>query len=804
MHRFICIHGHFYQPPRENAWLERVERQESARPYHDWNERIDAECYGPNVRARILDGEDHVVSVTNNFAKISFNVGPTLLSWMELKAPRTYARILEADAASIRAMGRGSAMAQAYNHIIMPLANERDRRTQVRWGIADFKRRFGRAPEGMWLPETAANTESLRALADEGITFTILAPGQARSIKKKGAAAFAPVAEVGLETRRPYRVDVGGGRSIAVFFYDGGTSQAVAFERLLSNGDTFAGRLMAGFTADPQAPELVHIATDGETYGHHHRFGEMALAYALRRFERDPSVKLTNYASFLATHPPEDEATIVENSSWSCAHGVGRWSADCGCKMSGEKNQAWRGPLRESLDWARDRLDVFYEESAAVVLRDPWVARDAYIDVVLDRSDDSMQAFIEKHARPSLSEDDRRRAFELLELQRQRMLMFTSCGWFFDDVSGIETTQILQYAARAVELMRGAGGDDIEAELLGRLDKARAKTPGSPSAREVYEKNIDPSRVDAKRLASTYAVTSLFGLSDARAPAFETDQREVRSAKHEEERFATGRISVKSTMTGAMSRYGYAVVHGGGPSVLGGMRELSEEEYEDDAGEAERWLATFEEESIAALTARIERELPIPIASLRVLPVDERVLVVERILAQAVRTAEAAYRQVFAENAGLLTELAATGVRPPRALTAATRVVLESDLLRAVRRDPPDTRALRNLLAEARAENVVFDEQTLSFELCTAIERTCTMLQRDPTNDSALGRLIDLVEIGRKLQSTFDLSVAQDLVWTVVNAPSSKLARVASDGARIGAWRELARALRIRMSAQRS
>lgn len=796
----MCIHGHFYQPPRENAWLERLERQESARPYHDWNERIDAECYGPNVRARLLDGEDHVVAVSNNFEKMSFNVGPTLLSWMETRAPRTYARILEADAVSARTLGRGSAIAQAYNHMIMPLANERDRRTQVRWGIADFKRRFGRMPEGMWLPETAVCTDSLRALVDEGITFTILAPGQARTLKKRGATSFAPASEVGLDTRRPYRVDVGDGKSIVVFFYDGGTSQAVAFERLLTNGDTFASRLMSCFSPSTTDAELVHIATDGETYGHHHRFGEMALAYALRRFERDPNVTLTNYASFLAEHPVVDEATIVENSAWSCAHGVGRWSADCGCKFSAEKNQAWRGPLRNALDWARDRMDAFFERDGADLLGDPWKARDEYIDVILARSEPQTSGLFDRRAKDGGEDDRRRRSLELLEMQRQRMLMYTSCGWFFDDVDGLETTQILQYAARAIELARSAGCEDLEPEFLKRLADARATTPGAPSAADVYDRSIGPSRVDETRIAATFAVTSLFGIAPVDAPAFRVTEREVRSAKHDDDRFAAGRIDVRCIITGQAAQFAFAVAHTGGPSVHGGLRRLEGGGADDTP---ERWITLFEEEQIDATLARIERELPIPIASLRMLPVDERVLVVERILAHAVRAAETAYRQVFTENATLLTELAATGVRPPRALSAATRVVLESDLLRAVRRDPPDTRALRNLLAEARAENVLFDEQVLGFELGAAIDRTRGALERDPTSDSAIGRLLDLVEIARKLRADFDLSSAQDLVWTVLNEPSRRTAKTASDGGRIGAWRELATVLRVRVSASR-
>lgn len=793
MRRFVCIHGHFYQPPRENAWLERIERQESAKPFHDWNARIDSECYGPNGRARILDGDEHVVTMLNNFARISFNVGPTLLSWMELHAPNTYQRILEADRQSEKTMGHGSAMAQAYGHIIMPLANERDRRTQVRWGIADFRHRFGRAPEGMWLPETAMCTASLRAMADEGILFTIAAPSQAAAIRRKGEDAFVPVATRPLDTRRPYRVDVGDGKSIAVFFYDGATSTAVAFERLLSNGDAFASRLEAAFSSEPRAPELVHIATDGETYGHHHRFGEMALAYALRRFERDPSITLTNYASFLAAHPPVDEAMIVERSAWSCAHGVGRWSADCGCRTDGSKSQAWRGPLRDSLNWLRDRIDVVYAREAELLFKDPWEARDGYIELVLERGGDARRrAFIDRYGAGELDDRQRMRALSLLEMQRHRMLMFTSCGWFFDDVFGLETTQILQYAARAVELARSECGEELEPDLCQHLAVARPNTHDAVSAREVYEKHALPAQVSAARLAATFATTSLFSIPMLSAPALELDEQEVRLAIRDDRRFAVGRLTVTSAITGRVVRYVFAVHHAGGPAVRGGLREVSAKEVFD----AEDWIAAFEEEP-DEIEARVERELPIAF-DLKTLPVDERVAVVERVLAQAVREAELAYRQVFRDNAALLTELAILGVKAPRALAAASRVVLESDLLRAVRRDPTDTRALRNLVAEARSENIPFDEPMLAFEISRAVGRTCAALEGDPANDGALGRLIDLVEIARRVHAPCDLSRAQDLVWDVVNEPSSPIAKAASDKARIGVWRELAVGLRVR------
>src|SRR3954464_4505156 len=391
MGKHVCVHCQVYQPPRENPWLEAVELQDSAYHGHDWNERITAECYAPNAASRILDPQDRIVEILNNYAHISFNFGPTLLSWLEAYAPDTYRCILEADAASQeRFGGHGSALAQAYNHMIMPLATRRDKITQVLWGIRDFQHRFGRDPRGMWLPECAVDNETLEVLADLGIQFTVLAPRQAARVRPLGGGEWQEVAASGIDPSRAYRAKLPNGKNIVLFFYDGPISQAVAFEGLLSNGYRFADRLLGGLSDERTWPQLMHIATDGETYGHHHKYGEMALSFALDHIEKSGPAKLTNYAQFLEQHPPECEVEIVANSSWSCAHGVERWRADCGCN-SGMKpawKQEWRGPLRQALDWLRDELAAPYEKDARALLRDPWAARDEYASVVLDRSDD--------------------------------------------------------------------------------------------------------------------------------------------------------------------------------------------------------------------------------------------------------------------------------------------------------------------------------------------------------------------------------------------------------------------------------
>ncbi|HBL29498.1 MAG TPA: hypothetical protein DD490_21910 [Acidobacteria bacterium] len=489
MNRHVCIHGHFYQPPRENPWREEIEVQESAHPYRDWNERITAECYAPNAAAQILDGEHRVARIVNNYARISFNFGPTLLAWLETHHPAVYGALLAADRESReRFSGHGSALMQPYNHIILPLANRRDKQTQVAWGVADFAHRFGRRPEGAWLPETAVDLESLELLVDQGIRFTILEPGQAQ-----GA----------VDTTLPAEVLLPSGRTIAVFFYDGRTSRAVAFEGLLSSGERFAEHLLSSVPGEPNRPRLAHIATDGETYGHHHRFGEMALAYALQYIEEQRLARLTNYGEFLALHPPRERVEIHEGTAWSCAHGVGRWHRDCGCHTGGRPgwNQAWREPLRAALDDLRDVLAPRFEREAARIFRDPWAARDDYVAVLLDRTPAGVAAFFDRQAAGQPQGLDRVRALHLLEMQRQALLMYTSCGWFFSDLSGIETIQVLSYAGRAVQLAEQLFHEEIEERFLRRLDASRSNLPEHGTGRDLFRRHVRPFMADPPAVA---------------------------------------------------------------------------------------------------------------------------------------------------------------------------------------------------------------------------------------------------------------------------------------------------------------
>ena len=486
MNRYVTVHGHFYQPPRENPWTGEVDREESARPYHDWNERITAECYAPNAA---------------NYARMSFNFGPTLLTWLESNAAETYGTILAADRESRnRFSGHGSAIAQAYNHAILPLANFRDKATQVAWGVRDFEHRFGRRPEGMWLPETAVDDATLDVLAAEGIAFTILAPSQAAAVREFGSG-WRDVEGGGIDPRESYRVPLPSGRSISVFFYDGGVSHGIAFGELARGGDDFARALFSRFDGRT-GPQLVHVATDGETYGHHVRGGDRVLAEALGAVETSHYARLTNYGEFLERFPPRLEARVVQNSSWSCAHGVRRWCDDCGCSAGAAASHPWRRPLREALDWLRDTVAPLYSAAGAALFKDPWAARNDSISIVLDASSGSVDRFFERNAIGPLSDDEKTTALGLLDMQRYLLLMYTSCGWFFDDPAGLETRQVLRYAARAVELAEEYLGGSLEPLFLRLLERVRSASEGRPDASELYRKLRAPFTPSAAALPS--------------------------------------------------------------------------------------------------------------------------------------------------------------------------------------------------------------------------------------------------------------------------------------------------------------
>jgi alpha-amylase/alpha-mannosidase (GH57 family) len=810
MERYICIHGHFYQPPRENAWLETIELQDSADPYHDWNERINAECYAPNALSRILDGEDRIVRIVNNYSRISFNFGPTLLSWMEKKAPEVHEAIVQADRESAQVFsGHGSAMAQPYNHMILPLANRRDKVTQVAWGLRDFQRRFGRASEGMWLPETAADTESLEVLAEHGIRFTVLAPSQARAIRKKGEEAWQEVNGGGIDPSRAYEVPLPSGRTIAVFFYDGPISRAVAFEQLLSRGEHLANRLAGAFNDARDWPQIVHIATDGETYGHHHRHGEMALAYALHHIESNGLARLTNYGEYLEKHPPDHQALIHDNSSWSCVHGVERWKSDCGCNTGGHPgwNQAWRAPLRGALDWLRDELVPLYEKEASHLLEDPWKARDDYADIVLDRSPENRERFLARHVRRGGSLDDGQKLalWKLLELQRHALLMYTSCGWFFDELSGIETVQVIQYAARALQLAGELTGASLEEPFLERLDRARSNLPENEGGRRIYDTFVRPAMVDHFKVGGHYAISSIFRKYGNRDQVycFLVDRRDFQLHQAGEARLAVGRVDVMSRITGEAQAMSFGVLHWGDHNLNGGVRRWTDEKayqaMQREVGEA------FTQADFSEVIRRFERHFGTSTDSLRSLFKDEQRAILDQILKASHDEAQAAYRQIYERRAPMMRFLTSLSIPLPRAFRAAAEFVVNAYLREAFERPELDLPRIAALLEQARLEGVALNRESLSFVVSRSIERLLLRCAENPTSAALLRTAETAVAIGRSMPLELDLWKAQNIYYSRLRQetfPAMHTKAEVGDPA-AGEWREALLALGDRLGFRR-
>ena len=582
---FLTIHGHFYQPPRENPWLEAIELQDSALPFHDWNERINKECYNPNSVSKIVDNRNRILDVVNNYEYMSFNFGPTLLSWMEHFAPLTYERIIKADIESVSEhSGHGNAIAQVYNHIIMPLANEHDKQTQIKWGIRDFEYRFGRKPEGMWLAETAVDDDTLRILVENDIKFTVLSPYQALKFRKEGDSSWQDVSWGNIDPARSYRyyIKSAPGKYIDLFFYDGAISRSVAFDELLKDGNRFIKRLKEGISDCREYPQLINIATDGESYGHHTKFGDMALSYVLKIKAKDEGFTITNYAEYLDKYRSDCEVDIKQASSWSCFHGVGRWKEDCGCSTGGHPgwNQKWRKPLRDALDYLRDELINVFETEGSKYFDNVWEVRNKYIDIILDRNEMNVKKFQHDNFKPDLNDEDKVKAMELLEIQRQTMLMYTSCGWFFSEISGIETVQIMKYAARAMQLAAKFTSKNFEEKFLDILSEAKSNIPEYGNGKNIFERFVKPSIVTIKQIASLWALSSLYQDFDdeENVYCYTITRKAYKKVQKGLSTFVVGHIEIQSKITLQKSNVMFALMQ-----YAGGDFHCSIKEYSDDA-----------------------------------------------------------------------------------------------------------------------------------------------------------------------------------------------------------------------------
>jgi len=680
--KYICIHGHFYQPPRENAWLEDIEQQESALPFHDWNERITAECYGPNAFSRILNDQGLISDIVNNYSNISFNFGPTLLDWLQKNALEVYLEILNADQLSLKKNnGHGAALAQVYNHIIMPLANEQDKHTQVIWGIQDFEKRFKRKPEGMWLAETAVDIDTLECLAYHDIKFTILAPRQAKAIKQLKGGVWSDVSGEKIDTTQAYLCKLPSGKNISLFFYNGNISQDVAFKGLLKDGKNFANALTATFSKNEEM-QLVNIATDGESYGHHHKHGDMALAFAIKKIQESEQFSLTNYANYLEMFPPQFEVEIYENSSWSCEHGVERWKSNCGCNTGGQANwnQIWRKPLRESLNWLRDELAVLFEKEMTVFCKDVWRIRNEYIQVLHHRSEAYADHFLLKHCLRVLNNQERTKAIRLLEMQRQTLLMFTSCGWFFDEVSGIETIQILQYAERAIQLAESECHIKLENNFLAKIAEAKSNLSKYGNAAELFKTEVVPSKLTLGKVGIHYAVASLFEeypeslvICNYKAESEIFERLEAGVLK-----LSIGKTKVYSLITFSEKEFYFAVLYLGQNHIIGNYANFMEaQSFENMRIEI---TTSFNESRMADVIGVMQSYFGPDKFSLNSLLKDEQRKILAQIIQKDINQAEDSYKKIYNRNYNSMTVLKNAGLPIPSILRLNLETVLNNEI----------------------------------------------------------------------------------------------------------------------------
>lgn len=787
---FLCLHGHFYQPPRENPWTETIDRQDSAAPFHDWNARISAECYRANGRSRMQDEDGWIIRLTNNYSRISFNFGPTVLSWMEEHDPRAYAAILDGDRQSLAHFGgHGSAIAQVYNHMIMPLASRRDKITQVKWGLYDFEKRFGREAEAMWLPETAVDLETLEILADHGMKYVILAPRQAKAVRGPDEEAWHSVKGEQVNPRRPYRINLPDGGEIAAFFYDGMISRSVAFEGLLDNGGYFAERLVSGFDLQSNDPQLLHIATDGESYGHHHRHGDMALAYALEVVEQNDMARLTNYGEFLEHHPPEYEAEIFEDSSWSCIHGVERWRRDCGCNsgMHDGWQQQWRGGIRQAMDDLTTALTPVFEKVLAGDTDSPWQMRDDYIKVIQDRSPENIDQFLNAWCdipEDGLSAESRIRILKALEMQRHLMLMYTSCAWFFDEISGVETVQVLQYAAKAMELAKDLDGNDYQEPFLKTLESAPSNMPQFGNGRTVFEKLVKPARMDIPKIAVHLVAMALFEnrIEDESFACFEYHWQKLHRVFSGKAQLIIAKLEITSRITGETRMIESVAVHFGDYNLNIGAVPFRGDEHFDVL--AEELTTAFERGDMVQPIRLLNQNFAANLSSLNDLFHEQQQVIIKKVYAQTLQVVEEQFNNLYRQHYSVMSYLSDIHVKLPAVLSDIAHFVENNTIQTLLAEDLPDPLQIERALARADHWEVNLDVTVLHEKYIKSLLRVFKNCKQDVENREQFERFYNLLELKNSFPFDIDLGDVQNryAVWAHKKAdPKDPLVRRCAD-----------------------
>ncbi len=772
---FLTIHGHFYQPPRENPWLDAIELQESALPFHDWNERINRECYNPNSVSKIVDNRNHILDMVNNYEYMSFNFGPTLLSWMEKFAPHTYERVIKADIESrVTHNGHGNAMAQVYNHMIMPLANEHDKETQVKWGIYDFEYRFGRKPEGIWLAETAVDDDTLRVCEANGIKFVVLSPYQAAQIREEGTNNWQDVSWGNIDPARSYRYYIKSApeKYIDLFFYDGAISRSVAFDELLKDGNKFVKRLKEGISDLRDYPQLINIATDGESYGHHTKFGDMALAYVVKVRAESEGFKITNYAEYLSQYRSNYEVDIKQGSSWSCFHGVGRWKEDCGCSTGGHPgwNQKWRKPLREALDYLRDELVKVFEKEGAKYFEDVWAVRNDYIRVVLDRSRMNMESFQRDNFLKDLSDEDKVRAMELLEIQRQAMLMYTSCGWFFSEISGIETVQIMKYAARAMQLAAKFTGKNLEKRFLEILSEAKSNIPEFGTGKDIFERFVRPSIVTLKQIACVWAVSSLYEdfEDEENIYCYTVTRKDYEHIQKGSSTLAVGHIEVLSGITGQRSNLMFALMQYADGDFHCSIKEYSDaDEYQNIK---QSLINTFRQNPITEIIRALDEAFGKEYFTLKDIFIEERRKILQILLRNKMKRFAQTYQALYNEAKGSIGQMQELGVELPEEFKIAAKYALSKKFNDIVVEaggfvDESDLQLIKGINYEAKVINLKLDKTQANKIFAKKIEQNINRLAYSLEFQQA-ELLMELFDYAEKMELEIDIAEAQNTYYT--------------------------------------
>lgn len=785
---YVVIHGHFYQPPRENPWIEQIEVEAGAHPYHDWNARITVECYSPNAAARIFDSQRRILDIVNNYEYISFNFGPTLISWLEANAPHAYWRILEADRQSQARLGHGNALAQAYNHAILPLLHSRDRETQVIWGLKDFKHRFQRSAAAMWLPETAVNYPTLATLADHGMKFVILSPYQARRVRPlKGAREWQPVQAHTLDPTQAYRCflpdrkgEVSRRRYIDVFFYNGEVAADISFGDLLQDSNRLAVRLTENYTPGLARPQLCHVATDGENYGHHKKFGELALAHVVAQALPQRGFALTNYAAFLELAPPQLEVELYlgregEGSSWSCAHGVGRWKENCGCAIGGPPtwNQRWRAPLKEAFDLLNGKLAEIFEAEGQKYFPDPWAARNAYIEIILDRSPGAVAEWFSREGRPGLRESDWVPALKLLEMERHALLMYTSCGWFFADLAGLETMQVLQYAARALQLGQDFTPKPLEPEFLQHLERAVSNIPEAGTGKHLYQRRIKPLIVDFPKVANQWVISWLKARErqcPARVYHYRAEPLEYEDKTKGSLEFAAGRLRLTSGITRERQELAFFTVYLGSYLYRTQVQaHLSAQEFRSLKQEMFQALEQTPEDLIPHIARRLGEKY----YTVHDMFLEEKHEVFEDLLEHQREEALVAITHNFDDARPLLRAMVGEGLPLPRLYRALGEITLNRrlvELLRQMEPEPtmlPASKEILELVQEAELMGLKLESREGAQILTRILNRHLNDLAARVRTDK-VAHLRDFLKLVSRIPITLDVTEAQNFMFDLM------------------------------------